>query len=62
MILVTTPTGNTGSALLHELVASNEQVRVLVRNPAKLPSELRSRIEVVQGSQRHGLEQGVWCI
>lgn len=50
MILVTTPTGNTGSLLLGQLVAAGEPIRALTRHPAKLSTELRAQIEVVQGS------------
>lgn len=50
MILVTTPTGNTGSLVLQQLVEAGQQTRVLVRNAAKLPTALRTDIEVVEGS------------
>jgi uncharacterized protein YbjT (DUF2867 family) len=50
MIVVTTPTGNIGSQIVRELVLAGETVRVVVRDPAKLPSEVRSQVGVVQGS------------
>jgi len=50
MILVTTPTGNTGSALVRTLVEAGHPVRVLVRDPAKLPVDLQGRIAIAQGS------------
>ncbi len=52
MIVVTTPTGNIGSQLVQDLLAANEAVRVIVRDPAKLSPEVRAKVEVVQGS--HG--------
>jgi uncharacterized protein YbjT (DUF2867 family) len=50
MIVVTTPTGFIGSKVVHELLAANEAVRVIARDPDKLPAEDRSRVEVVRGS------------
>ena len=50
MIVVTTPTGNIGSQVLRELVSSDEPIRVIARDPARLTPETRER--VVPGS--HG--------
>lgn len=50
MILVTTPTGNIGSHVLRNLLDSDERLRVILRDPARLPPEAQSRVEVVQGS------------
>jgi len=50
MILVTTPTGNSGSLILRQLVEGGHTVRVLARDPNKIPEELRAQIEIVQGS------------
>jgi uncharacterized protein YbjT (DUF2867 family) len=50
MIVVTTPTGHIGSQLVPNLLAANEAVRVIVRDPAKLPADIRARVEIVQGS------------
>jgi uncharacterized protein YbjT (DUF2867 family) len=50
MIAVTTPTGFIGSKLVKELLAANEAVRVIARNPDKLPEAVRGRVEVVRGS------------
>jgi uncharacterized protein YbjT (DUF2867 family) len=50
MIVVTTPTGFIGSKLVHELLAANEAVRVIARDPDKLPAEVRARVDVVRGS------------
>src|SRR5690349_24983490 len=56
MIVITAPTGNIGRRLLPLLVeaapAHGEQLRVVVRDPARLPEAVRGRVEVVTGS--HG--------
>lgn len=52
MIVLTTPTGDIGHQLLQTLVEAGEAVRVIARDPARLPDDLRERVEVVAGS--HG--------
>lgn len=52
MIVVTTPTGSIGQAVVEDLLKRGETVRVIARDPSRLASELRGRIEVVEGS--HG--------
>ena len=54
MIVITTPTGDIGSQALNALLAdpNDEQLRVIVRDPAKLPDAVRERVDVVPGS--HG--------
>lgn len=55
MIVITAPTGNIGSHLLSRLLRSapaEEGLRVVVRDPARLPGEVRERVEVITGS--HG--------
>jgi uncharacterized protein YbjT (DUF2867 family) len=52
MIVITTPTGNIGHQVVENLLAADQPVRVIVRDPAKLPVGVRDRVEVVQGS--HG--------
>ncbi|WP_433432693.1 NAD(P)H-binding protein [Nonomuraea sp. CA-141351] len=56
MIVITAPTGNIGRRLLPLLVeaapAHGEELRVVVRDPARLPEAVRRRVEVVTGS--HG--------
>jgi uncharacterized protein YbjT (DUF2867 family) len=54
MIVVTTPTGNIGSQVVKNLLAANEAVRVIVRDPAKLTPEVRGKVDVVQGSSDDG--------
>src|SRR6267154_5713814 len=52
MIVITTPTGQIGRQVLGNVLKSGKPIRVIVRDPSRLPSEVRKRIEVVQGS--HG--------
>jgi uncharacterized protein YbjT (DUF2867 family) len=52
MIIVTTPTGAIGHQVLGILLRSHEPIRVIARDPSRLPPHVRDRIEVVQGS--HG--------
>ncbi|MER5549310.1 NAD(P)H-binding protein [Streptomyces sp. NPDC002589] len=56
MIVITGPTGNIGRHLLPLLLesapAAGEELRVVVRDPARLPDAVRERVEVVTGS--HG--------
>jgi uncharacterized protein YbjT (DUF2867 family) len=56
MIVITAPTGQIGSRLLETLLdqapARGEGLRVIVRDPGRLPDAVRSRVEVVTGS--HG--------
>jgi uncharacterized protein YbjT (DUF2867 family) len=50
MIVITTPTGDIGSQVLHTLLNSSEKLRVVVRDPAKLTDPVRERVDVVVGS------------
>jgi uncharacterized protein YbjT (DUF2867 family) len=50
MISITTPTGFIGSKLVRELLAADEAVRVIARDPDKLPADVREQVEVVRGS------------
>jgi len=50
MILVTTPTGNTGSMVLQQLVEQGQDVRIFVRDPKKIPSNILEKVEVATGS------------
>ncbi|NDZ77114.1 NAD(P)H-binding protein [Streptomyces sp. SID10853] len=56
MIVLTAPTGNIGRPLLSRLLesapAAGEELRVIVRDPARLPDAARGRVDVVTGS--HG--------
>ena len=50
MIVVTAPTSNIGRQVLENILDRGEPVRVIARNPARLPDETRKRVEVVEGS------------
>ncbi|WP_052863062.1 NAD(P)H-binding protein [Streptomyces niger] len=56
MIVITTPTGQIGGRLLdillNESPTCSDELRVIVRDPARLPAAVRSRVDVVTGS--HG--------
>jgi uncharacterized protein YbjT (DUF2867 family) len=52
MIVVTTPTGQIGASLVPRLIEANVDVRVIARDPSKLPAEVRERVDVVEGSHR----------
>src|SRR6266699_1937242 len=52
MIVVTAPTGLIGHQVLNNLLDRDEPIRVIVRDPSRLPAHIRERVEVVQGS--HG--------
>jgi uncharacterized protein YbjT (DUF2867 family) len=44
MIVITAPTGNIGHQVLANVLAGDEPVRVIVRDPAKLPAGVRDRV------------------
>lgn len=50
MIVVTAPTGHIGHQVLEKLLKQDAAVRVIVRDPSKLPQAVRARVEVAQGS------------
>ncbi|MFI7403994.1 NAD(P)H-binding protein [Streptomyces sp. NPDC049541] len=52
MLVITTPTGQIGRQVVDGLLAAEEPVRVIAREPSRLPAEVRERVEVVQGSHR----------
>lgn len=52
MIVITTPTGTIGKQILENLLESGQPIRVIVRDPSRLPPQSHKRVEVVQGS--HG--------
>src|SRR6266496_2338743 len=70
-ILVTTPAGNIGRKVLRELLAPEFSVRVIAREPARLPGEIREQVEAVRGSTDdpaalrralEGVESLFWCV
>ena len=52
MIVVTTPTGNVGRHVVRHLLDAGEALRLIVRDPSKLPQDVCGQVEVVEGS--HG--------
>ncbi|HVX44725.1 MAG TPA: NAD(P)H-binding protein [Mycobacteriales bacterium] len=53
MIVITTPTGDIGRQTLNLLLTSGtEKLRVIARDPARLPAAVRDRVDVVAGSHR----------
>lgn len=50
MIVVTAPTSRIGSQLLPRLLDAQAPVRVIVRDASKLPPDLRTRVDIVEGS------------
>lgn len=50
MIVITAPTGNIGSQVLTHVLQGDARVRVIVRDPSRLPVDVRSRVEVFEGS------------
>jgi uncharacterized protein YbjT (DUF2867 family) len=52
MIVITAPTGDIGGQVLDRVLDSGEAVRVIARDPSRLPERVRARAEVVRGS--HG--------
>src|SRR6188508_3347329 len=49
-ILITTPTGRIGRRIVREVIAPEFSVRVIVRDPAKLPDGIREDVEIIRGS------------
>ena len=52
MIVITAPTGLIGAQVLGNVLGSGEPVRVIARDPSRLPAQACERVELVQGS--HG--------
>jgi uncharacterized protein YbjT (DUF2867 family) len=50
MIVVTTPTGRIGRHVLEHVLDGPEKVRVIVRDPDRLPVAVRERVDVLRGS------------
>ena len=50
MIVITTPTGDIGARVLAQVLEAGRDVRVVVRDPAKLARDVRGRVDVVTGS------------
>ena len=52
MITITAPTGHIGTQLVQLLLEAGLALRVIARDPARLPDRIRDRVEIVPGS--HG--------
>jgi len=50
MLVITAPTGQIGRQVLEKVLEGDQPIRVIVRDPAKLPEHVRERVEVVKGS------------
>jgi len=50
MLVITAPTSNIGRQVLETVLGSGETVRVIARDPSRLPPQTRERVEIVQGS------------
>jgi uncharacterized protein YbjT (DUF2867 family) len=50
MIIITAPTGAIGHQVLENVLRGEEPIRVIARDPSRLPSDVRDRVDVVQGS------------
>ena len=50
MLVITTPTGRIGKQVLALLLERQEPIRVIVRDPSRLDSGVRNRVEIFQGS------------
>ncbi len=49
MIVLTTPTGNIGSKVFAGLASTGQLLRLIVRDPSKLPADLPDTVEIIQG-------------
>jgi uncharacterized protein YbjT (DUF2867 family) len=52
MIVITSPTGQIGRQVVDNLLGSDEELRVIARDPQGLSADARRRVEVIEGS--HG--------
>ena len=50
MLVITTPTGQIGTQVLALLLEHRDRIRVIVRDPLRLDSGVRRRVDVIQGS------------
>ncbi|MEM6637173.1 MAG: NAD(P)H-binding protein [Pseudomonadota bacterium] len=54
MIVITTPSGDIGGRVLARVLEAGIDVRIVARHPAKVPSDIRDRTEIVEGSHADG--------
>ncbi|UJF35720.1 NmrA family NAD(P)-binding protein [Paenibacillus hexagrammi] len=50
MIVITAPTSKIGRQVLERVLESGEDIRVIARDPQRIPEAIRGRVEVIQGS------------
>ncbi len=50
MIVITAPTSNIGSQVTANLLDTGEALRLIARDPARIPEDVRRRVEIVEGS------------
>jgi uncharacterized protein YbjT (DUF2867 family) len=50
MLVITSPTGQIGRQVLDRVLDHGEPIRVIARDPGRLPTRVRESVEVVQGS------------
>ncbi len=50
MIVITAPTSQIGRQVLAQILDSGERIRVIARDPSRLPAATRDRVEVIAGS------------
>lgn len=50
MIVITAPTGKIGRQVLDGIIGSGQPIRVIARDPERLPQQVRERVEVIQGT------------
>jgi uncharacterized protein YbjT (DUF2867 family) len=70
-IVIANPTSNVGRRVLTELLAPEFSVRVIVRDPSRLPEYIRKQVQIVSGSMEDptmlrraldGAEALFWCM
>src|SRR6266404_3608903 len=55
MIIITTRNGAIGHQVLEHVLRGEEPIRVIARDPSRLPSQSRERVDLVQGSHSEAL-------
>ena len=50
MLVITSPTGQIGRQALDRVLDHGEPIRVIARDPRRLPAQVRKRVDVVHGS------------
>ncbi|WP_156995505.1 NAD(P)H-binding protein, partial [Elstera litoralis] len=50
MIVITAPTSMIGQQVIANLLTSGQLIRVVARDPSRIPAPIRACVEIVQGS------------